>query len=286
MENYMNDLPSKHDVLDLTAHRGRFCVSIYSPDLSTGITVDTARITLKNVVKKIKSELKSNNRSNDEIYIFIHPLQSFIDSTEFQFALRKDLTIFISDTIFRYFVLPSDSIKYAVLMNQKFDVKQLDNFLSINQEYFVLCLGRKAVRLLRGDRYRLERVRIKSLPTNMYQALGIDEFQKSSEAHSIALGTAGKGSKAYHGQYNRNETDKIMLERYFRMIDKSIHRTLTSQNKPLVIAGVNYLLPIYKKVNSYKGIVKESILGNQEQTDLHILREKAWKIIVNNAQKN
>jgi len=47
----------------------------------------------------------------------------------------------------------------------------------------------------------------------------------------------------------------------------------------LIISGVDYLLPIYKKANTYKNLVDKTIIGNQEYAKLQDIRKKAWEII-------
>jgi hypothetical protein len=48
---------------------------------------------------------------------------------------------------------------------------------------------------------------------------------------------------------------------------------------PLVLAGVDYLHPIYKEVNSYPHLMDEGIAGNPERLSAGELHELTWTIV-------
>ena len=89
----------------------------------------------------------------------------------------------------------------------------------------------------------------------------------------------GKGSEAYHGQYNVSQTDKAMLLEFFRRIDKRLHTFLQTKQKPLILAGVGYLVPIYRQINTYQHLLPSSIGGNLERTKPDSIREHALSLI-------
>jgi hypothetical protein len=77
-----------------------------------------------------------------------------------------------------------------------------------------------------------------------------------------ALSGKGKLSAITHG----DEVDsKENIKRYFRRIDKGLHELVRDERVPLVLAGVDYLHPIYKKVNSYPHLMEAGVGGNPER---------------------
>ena len=89
----------------------------------------------------------------------------------------------------------------------------------------------------------------------------------------------GKGSEAVHGQYNVREIDKGLLIKYFRMLDKSLHKFLQKKDLPLILAGVGYLFPLYRQVNTFPHLFGEGIKGNMEHVSPDLLRKQAWSLI-------
>ena len=52
------------------------------------------------------------------------------------------------------------------------------------------------------------------------------------------------------------------------------------QNRvPLMLAGVDYLVSIYREVNSYPNLLGEGIIGNPELLSPEELHARAWKLV-------
>ena len=54
---------------------------------------------------------------------------------------------------------------------------------------------------------------------------------------------------------------------------------LRDEQALLVLAGVDYLHPIYKEANTYPYLVDEGIEGNPEELSAEELHERAWAIV-------
>jgi hypothetical protein len=86
----------------------------------------------------------------------------------------------------------------------------------------------------------------------------------------------GKGERAamFHGQDLADNKERI--QRYFRQIDQGLHDLLKDEQAPLVLAGVEYLLPIYREVNTYQYLLSGGITGNPEGVNPEDLHRQAW----------
>ena len=67
--------------------------------------------------------------------------------------------------------------------------------------------------------------------------------------------------------------------RYFRQIDQGLQDFLREEPAPLVLAGVEYLLPIYKEANTYPHLLGEGITGNPEGVSPEELHRQAWALV-------
>jgi hypothetical protein len=81
-------------------------------------------------------------------------------------------------------------------------------------------------------------------------------------------------SQSAEDDYERNE-----LTRYFRAIDESLLDMHEGDIIPLVLAGVEYLIPIYREKSKYPYIVDDYIRGNPELLNGEELHKMAWKIV-------
>ena len=48
---------------------------------------------------------------------------------------------------------------------------------------------------------------------------------------------------------------------------------------PLVLAGVEYLLPIYREASRYRHLVDDGLTGNPEGVHVKDLHERAWELV-------
>jgi hypothetical protein len=72
---------------------------------------------------------------------------------------------------------------------------------------------------------------------------------------------------------------KDYILRYFHWVDEGLRDLLRDVKAPLVLAGVDYLLPIYKEANTYPYLVDEGIEGNPEELRAEELHQRAWAIV-------
>ena len=72
------------------------------------------------------------------------------------------------------------------------------------------------------------------------------------------------------------EHTKDDILKFFQRIDRAVSRLLREEQMPLVLACVDYLLPIYKEANTYPGLMNEAITGSPQEHSVKQLHELAW----------
>jgi len=256
-------------------------VTVYAPLVSPDAATNQTRIVLKNLLREAGDALQQAGASSKEVEKTLRPAYQLMESDGFWQMHRESLVLYLHSALFLYYRLPAQelSIIAPVTVQAGFYLDPLLAIIEDNRQYYVLVLGHKNVRLYAGDRYQIQLVDLRKLPTDLIETLRIDEFPQSRETHTVSPTSRGKGSEAYHEQYNVSQTNKIMLREFFRRIDHSLRDFLAGKHVPLVLAGVGFLLPIYRKVNSYPHLLDGAILGNQDTTDLKTLRQKANTIV-------
>lgn len=274
----MINFPSEQEIAELESIRGQWCVTLYVPYIKPSARSNPNRIELKNVLKKTEDILLSKGMEPKEIRKTIGPGLKLVQDTTFWPKHQDNLLLFMYPGFFRYYAVPD--LGYRMLtIGSEFNLDLMLEAIHQDQTYYVLFLNHNNVRLFQGDRDILKPVKLKNMPSNMKKELNIDGYPKWRETHVIAPVSRGKGSEASHGQYNVRQTDKIMLKEFFRRIDKRLHTYLTSQHDPLIIAGVGYLLPIYRQVNTYPHLKGSTLKGNFEHTNEATLGKRLWPLI-------
>lgn len=274
----MTGFPDTQQLAELRGFDKPCCVTIYAPAASSA-EADPNRIEMKNLLRQASIALGDTALTQRDIKKTLRPVKDLLKNGRFWSQHRGSLALFVHADFFRWYQIPTIDIPHEVTVEQGFNLEPLLAAMRDNRSYFVLTLGHKDVQLYEGDRYNLEPVPLKDFPADMREVLRLDENPQAWETHSIAPGRAGKASEAMHGQYNVSQVDKQRLEKFFRRIDHRLHRYLAKRNKPLILAGVGYLLPIYRKVNTYTNLWPEGIRSNVKGKQPAEIRHKAWALI-------
>jgi len=191
--------------------------------------------------------------------------------------------LFIHRDFFAYYRLPAEDTAPSVRIDNSFNVQPIIELISTNPTYYVLLLNHNNIQLLKGDCYYIEPLQLPGLSVNMEQELNIDEYPNEVQTHSVAAASRGKGSEAFHGQYNEAQVNKDMLIKFFRRIDHKLRAVLKDTSIPLVIAGVDYLLPLYRQVSTYPHLLLGEIQGNLEHATLDEVLQQASRLVTRTA---
>jgi len=278
----MIQLPTKTQLATLKAWRKPDCVTIYSPYIAANSASKNPNQTqLKILLWEAEKILLDKHLNQREVSHILEPGFKLIDSGEFTTSSKHGLVLFMHHDFFDFYHLPTEDVDKSVIVGKGFKLWPIVKLLEFNLNYYILLISSNSTRLFRGDSYRLKEIKFQKTPTTMMQELNIDELPKDRGLHSVARADAEKGSKRFHGQFEKSQTNKDLLTMYFRRINTRLNRAIKNKKRPLILAGVEALLPIYRQINTYPNLAKEELKGNFEHTPLDSVREQAEKIIAN-----
>jgi hypothetical protein len=126
----------------------------------------------------------------------------------------------------------------------------------------------------------VERVDLQDIPQSLNEALRWDDPERQLQWHSQTGQRRDGRAAMFHGHGTAtSEEDKENLLRYFQLLDQGISRIIATESRPLILAGVDYLLPLYRQANSYGNLLDEEIMGNTEHLRDEEIRDRSWSII-------
>lgn len=271
--------PSKAEIIELIESDRGTCVSIYVPRRRTDTLAQQDRILLKNLSRNAEELLLAHNWRPSDVQEFLQPVHDLMEEDLFWQEHAEALALFISPQFLRRYLLPR-TLDPLVVVAHHFDVIPLLCLQQANDSFHILALSRNHVGLLHGTRYNIEKVNAEGLPENLQQALGNEISEKQSGFRNLPASVGGGGRQAiFYGQGGGPDESKDEILRYFRVIDSALHDHLRNERTPLVLAGVEYLFPLYREANTYPYLVEEGIEGNPEKASLDQLRARAWNIV-------
>lgn len=272
------DILTTRELRQLIDHQTGPCVTIYMPTHVAGTSGKQDPVRLKNLIRQAESELVTLGLRRHEAHEFVEPIRQLPDDSVFWSHRDQGLAVFLAEGFFRRYRLPV-AFDEMLAANRRFLVNPLIPLLSGRDLFFVLALSQNQVRLLRGWKYGLQEMSVPEMPAGIREALNYDQVERGSQVHSAMRGDRGKQAAVFHGHGGERETVKVDVEQYFRLVDRALNPVLRDESAPMVLVGVDYLLPIYRDVTSYDQIIHEQVAGNPEQLNVEQLHEKCWPLI-------
>ncbi|MEH2176041.1 baeRF3 domain-containing protein [Nostoc sp.] len=282
-------LISKEEIKTLIEQPKGNCVSIYMPTHPAGPEVRQDPIRFKNLIREAETRLIDAGLTQEDAIALLEKSQE-LDTQEFWEQMGQGLAIFISEDIFRYYPLPID-FQELVVVTDRFHIKPLLPILNGNGRFYILALSQQDVRFFEGTRYSVKEVEVENLPKSLDEALQRDETAKEGQFRIATPkgGTSNSFSQpgTFHGQGSpdKDKRQEDILQ-FFQIVDRALHEKLKLQKAPLVLAGVEYLLPLYRQANTYQHLMDEAITGNPEILSAQELHNQAWPIVEADFQKS
>jgi hypothetical protein len=272
------DTFSTSDLRRLTASQQGLCVSIFMPTHAAGRDGQQDALRLKNLLARAERGLVDQGVRSPEAKKLLDPVRDLPNQAGFWEKRSHGLAVFLTDGVFDRFRVPLE-LSESVIVNQRFQVKPLLPLLGGDDAFLVLALSKNRVRLLGGSQQGMREIPVEGMPADIDQALNIDTAHRASQVHSAMRGDYGKQAAVFHGQGGERDTAKDDLTQYFRMVDAALRPVLRDQKRPMFLAGVQYLLPIFREVCSYPHLATEELPGNPEHLHEQDLHARAWPLM-------
>jgi hypothetical protein len=219
----------------------------------------------------------------EEVKAFLQPIAE-LDERRFWQHQSEGLAIFRSRDRFGYYCLPL-ALAEGVFMGDRFHLTPVLPLFNQDGRFYILALSQQQIRLLQGSNDSVDEIDLTGIIPSMTEALRFEALERQISSHmgtpgavSSRRGSSG-GATVFHGHGAGDEDEKEKLRQYFHRVDKELQILLRKDYAPLVLAGVEYLLPIYRAANTYPYLMETGILGNPESLSVEALRNQAWTIV-------
>lgn len=239
------------------------CVSMYLPTHPVTLHSDKDRIRLKNFRAEAFSKLLARDIRRPDAESILFPVDQLLEDEAFWPYLSDGLAIFCSPgphAVFRLPISPSPTLT----VGDRFLLKPLLPLLSESEIFYIMAISGNEVRLFEGTRHHVSEIRISELPANMAEALKLGGREPNRAPQRLWQGDEGQ---------------KALYRNYFLHIDRVLRPLYKDLSHPLVVAAVDYLLPIFREASSYRHILPLGITGNPDQLSAEELHAQAWPIV-------
>lgn len=281
------DTITQREIKELADAQGGPLVSIYFPTDAAGRNAQAGPIQLKNHLRMAQEALVNQGFDSQAAERILGPAQELMHNNDFWMHQAEGLALFLGEEWdMKVFRLPK-RVEEKVAVCERFHVTPLLSLVGLNRRFYVLAVSEKNTHLLMGNRWNLRPIEVPGMPTNKQTALWGDDPEDRPMA-------GAEGGPSPSDNYGRNaqqgytwgsgdigdmERDKAEYVEFFHKVDKAICKFLRDSDAPVVLAGVEYVVSIYRQDNHYKNLTEEFIHGGHDRTAPDELHARAWEIV-------
>ncbi|MGH9639086.1 MAG: hypothetical protein ACRD3Y_03420 [Bryobacteraceae bacterium] len=253
------EFQSLKDLKPLLAGEGP-CLSAYVP-LSPLPPNQSAKANLllwKSTAKTLEEKLKQYGGNGRELLASIADWDAVTQGEQPQ---GQGVAAFRSPDVFR-FTWIEEPVKSRAVAGPNFYIRPLLPELTNHKTFYLLALSKKNVRMLRCTLRRSEEIPFPAGTVANYEEWMNTAKPDHVSAKSAATGPSSGGAKGPMSTTSvERETQDQYVAHFYRQIDRGVNELLRGHVEPLVLVAVEQELALYRDVNTYPNLARETVQG-------------------------
>ena len=234
------------------------CISIYLSAYTPENDSVPFGVRLHAALARAKQQLESSALADAGQQLPLGPLYDFAKNRRWE-KHRGGLVIFCARGTTRIFRTPH-AVSDSVHVSNHLYIGPLLPMLASRQQFLVLALSQKHVRLLRCTDAEVRTVELPaSIPQSVEQAGAFDAPDHDLENRSAAGASAEARHRIHFGTGTAEEKADEYTYNFFKILDREINRLFGNERLPLILAGVDHEIALYRKANSYPHLLSGNV---------------------------
>lgn len=270
-----------NDIKTLIQNGGGAHISIFMPAHHKGGVDQQDPIRLKNLLRIAEEKLVAKGLRSAEARSLLKPAETLLTDNLFWRQQSDGLALFIATNQYFYYRLPV-ALKEMVRVGERYCVSPIVPVLSNCGLFYILAISQNENRLLQCTPSGSIRINLSDVPEDMSEALRYETPDNRLQYHvTVPSGGSnfGGATAIQTGEGSSPNYEKRNMLQYFEQVDKGVAKYLKGETAPMVLAAVDYLHSLYRSANTYRNLLPEGIMGNQDIVSDEILREQARTIV-------
>ncbi|MCW5881673.1 MAG: hypothetical protein KIS91_12120 [Anaerolineae bacterium] len=271
------DTLTRDDLKYLAETENGWHVSLFMPAYAAGIDAAQNPIRLHNLLREAENRLMALGMRAAEVRDLLAPALRLLKDTAFWQSQAGGLAVYLAYEQYRVYRVPI-ALDERVVVSHRFAVSPLLPLLDSAVRYYVLALDQQGAQLYSCTPYTCQPVDLPGAPQGLEETLRFDSLERREHSYAVATG-GGHGTSMYYGVGSRPDETKTQLERYCRTVDRAVQARLSGEQAPLVLAGVDSLLTIYREISGYPHVTPRSIVGAVKGSLPANIHAQSWPLV-------
>ncbi|ABU57404.1 baeRF7 domain-containing protein [Roseiflexus castenholzii] len=269
---------SREEVRELIALNETPWVSLFLAPHPPGETIQRA-IQLENLLRRSEAELEASGYDRDDAHAMLAPVWEMTDARTLEEYQDAGLACYVAPGQFHLYRLPH-RVSDAVIVGRRPFIKPLLMPRPATDSFYVLALSKSRVRLLHATPSGITAVPLPDAPAGIDDLPQTDPTGRQAQRH-VAPSTRGGASGAMYPGHGGNIYDeKAEVQRYLQAVSNAVERALSRARDPLVLAGVDYMVSMYRALNGYAHVIDTHISGSPDHVNDEALGERGAHVLM------
>jgi hypothetical protein len=221
------------------------------------------RTRLKNAVHGIQKHLQTNE-DHQSATALLDPVQEAARTMEAGNVWGKALLLLRSAKVFQGYWL-RECRNEILQVGDHFNLRPLLAAVAREQRFHLLAISRKHVRLFHCTMFQAEEDKLHaSFPANMQDWMNARQPDHVLENRSAGGPSTGSMKGVMFGTSTGREKGGEYVKHFFKEVDRGVHAVLRDDPSPLVLAGVEEELAVYRSGNTWPNLFPEEVHGSPD----------------------
>ncbi len=248
------------------------CLSILMPVDRSESRARTAGVRLRSLLRETEQRALAGKLSAAETAGLLAPWETAVADPKFWKAPGDGVALFSSPRQSAVVWL-DEPVREGIRVASSFALLALLR-LRARRPFYLLAVSRKACRLIRWDGEAVHVVKVEAMPESVEAAVG------TAQPRELQFHSTGRPRRrnVHAGGSGGDETAE--LRTYLQRVDAALHERLSFDTRvPLVLAGVESLIGLYRSISHLPNLLAEGLTGNFDRSSGRILSALARPLV-------
>ncbi|HEV7350722.1 hypothetical protein [Telluribacter sp.] len=259
------ELFSIDQLSELVTNKLPHSVTIYSPTRRQSTdNFQQDKIHFKNQLQDARQQLgQLYGMDESEVNEYLKPGFDLLDNNNFWQYASDMLAFFLTPKGSTIFQFPLEVEQPMLHVGKGLNLRPLLPLFNSNGRFYILNINMENVRLFEATPYSLKAVELwDDVPTSVDNYLKYFNGIEREATVQRRLGTSQPAAGGvFHGQ-GADESEKEHTRQWFYTLSHELEKKFKEDQLPVVLAGVDYLIPLYRTTIEYNKYLEEYITGN------------------------
>jgi hypothetical protein len=239
------------------------CITILLPPYRPGEPAGSPATILRTNIREAAGHSAERKLPKSAGENLLQPLERLAEDAALASGSHWGRAIFRSPSVFEQFLLAQPA-PASLSFGGSFAVRKLAVELELPRTFYILVLSKIRVSLLRCSGLEADVVKLPGVPDTLAEALALEPPDHDLENRSAAGSSAGAMHRVRFGTGSEREKDRAHLADYCKLVERGLQQLRGDADIPLILAGVEEDITIYRAASTYRNLIKKGIPGSPD----------------------